>query len=182
MSFLSNKLSMTQTLQILVPYLAVISHVILVLVFIATLFRHSWRKRIFSFVGRHALVLGLMVALGAVMGSLFYSEVVGYEACILCWWQRLFLYPNLVLFSVALWKSDRGVFSYSAPLALCASIVALYHSYVYWGGESLLPCTALGGACSKIYVMEFGYITIPSMSLTVALYFLLLWWINRLYK
>lgn len=173
---------MTQTLQAIVPYLVVLSHIVLGLVFLATIFRHSWGKKIFSFVGSHALIIGLLVALGAVMGSLFYSEVVGYEACVLCWWQRLFLYPNLVLFAVALWKSDRSVFLYSAPLALLAGVVALYHSYVYWGGESLLPCTSLGGACSKIYVMEFGYITIPSMSLTVALYFLLLWWINKLNK
>jgi disulfide bond formation protein DsbB len=172
---------MTAAIQTTVPYLVAASHVLLALLFLAILARKGWGKRIFHVLASGALAWGLLVALAAVSGSLFYSEIVGFEPCVLCWWQRVFIYPQLALFAVALWKRDKGVFAYSATLAALAGIVALYHSYVYWGGASLLPCTAMGGACSKIYVYAFGYITIPSMSLTVALYFLLLAWVNRLH-
>lgn len=172
---------MISTIQSILPYGVVISHALLIILFLAVIFRKSWGKDIVNFVGRNAIITGLILALSAVMGSLFYSELVGYPPCVLCWWQRLFIYPQVLLFGIALWKRDRGVFAYSTALALMAGLLALYHSYVYWGGESLLPCTALGGACSKIYVMEFGYITIPTMSLTIVLYLFLLAWINRIY-
>ena len=162
---------MANAIQTLVPFLVVASHVLLV----AIIFNQSFR----AFINKNILLFGLLITLGAVAGSLFYSEVVGFEACLLCWWQRLFLYPQAALFFVAYLKNDRSVFSYSVPLSTLAGIIALYHSYVYWGGESILSCTSLGGACSKIYVYAFGYITIPAMSLTVALYLLLLAWINK---
>lgn len=173
---------MISTIQTFLPYGVVISHALIIILFLAILFRNSWGRDIVNYVGKHAIVIGFLVALSAIGGSLFYSELVGFPPCVLCWWQRVFLYPQVLLFAVALWKRDRGVFAYSTALATFAGILALYHSYVYWGGESLLPCTALGGACSKIYVMEFGYITIPTMSLTIVLYLLLLAWINRLYR
>jgi disulfide bond formation protein DsbB len=172
---------MISLLTTITPYLVVVSHGLLVVIILAVLARKSWGRAVFLFVGRHSLVLGFLISLAAVVGSLFYSEIVGFPPCVLCWWQRLFLYPQAVLFALALWKKDLGVFLYSGTLAVFAGIVALYHSYVYWGGKSLLPCTALGGACDKIYVMEFGYITIPTMSLTIVVYLLLLAWINRLY-
>lgn len=173
---------MTEVIKTVLPFAGVLSHALLLFLFIAVLARNSWGRGTVSFIGKRAIIFGFIVSLAAISGSLFYSEVVGYEACVLCWWQRAFLYPQVVLFAAALWAKDKSVFLYSAPMALIAGAIALYHSYVYMGGKSLLPCAALGGACSKIYVMEFGYITIPSMSLTVALYLLVLAWINHLYR
>lgn len=173
---------MIEITKTILPLAGITSHVLLGLLLAAVLFRRSWGRKIFSFVGKNAIFLGFLVSLAAVGGSLFYSEVVGFEACALCWWQRVFIYPQAVLFAVALWAKEKSVFLYSVPLSILAGIVALYHSYVYVGGTSILSCTALGGACSKVYVMEFGYITIPSLSLTIVLYLLLLAWVNRLYK
>jgi len=166
----------------ILPYLVLISHVILAFLFVAVIFRRSWGGVVVNFVGRSSLALSVLVTLGLVLGSLFYSEVVGYEACVLCWWQRVLLYPQLLLFIVAWWKKDAGIFVYTVGLTAIASVIALYQSYANWGGASLLPCTAEGGACSKVYVMEFGYITIPAMALTAILYLLLITWINRIYR
>lgn len=173
---------MIQTIQTFLPYAVVLSHVVLAMAFFAVLGRRNWGKNIFTFLGRYAILISFLVSLAAVIGSLFYSEIVGFEACVLCWWQRVFLYPQVVLFAVALKMKNHAVFAYSAPLAVFAGVVALYQSYVYMGGTSVLPCTALGGACSKIFVMEFGYVTIPSMSLTIVLYLLFFAWVNRLYQ
>jgi len=146
------------------------------------IFRDSFGRGAVNFIGKHALVLGFLISLAAIAGSLFYSEVIGYEACVLCWWQRVFLYPQLVLFAIASWKDERSVFAYSVVLSALAGVIAAYQTYVYMGGASLLPCTAAEGACSKIYVKEFGYITIPVMSLTLVLYYFLLAWINKIYR
>lgn len=174
---------MIEAIKLFLPYLALFSHALLAFLILSVVFRKSWGRKTAAFLNRRALLLGFLMSIAAVAGSLFYSEVIGFEACVLCWWQRVFLYPQAVLFGVAIWrKGDRSVFAYSTPMVVLAGILALYQSWVYWGGASLLPCTAAEGSCSKIYVKEFGYITIPVMSLTVVLYFLLLAWVNRIHR
>lgn len=170
------------TFQSILPIATLISHIIFILVIFSLIFRKSWGNGIARWVGENAILLAFLVSLGAIMGSLFYSEFVGYEPCKLCWWQRTFIYPQAILFGVALWKKKTDVFLYAVPLLILSALIALYHEYIYMGGTSILPCTALGGACAKIYVLEFGYITIPMMSLTVALSLLLLAFAHKVYQ
>lgn len=167
---------MVSTIQALLPYLVVASDIAMVILFVSLILKNSFAR----WVGKHAVIFGFLAALAAVSGSLFYSNVVGFEPCVLCWWQRLFIYPQLILFLTALKFKDRSVFRYAWRLSFLAAVVAIYHQYVYMGGQSILPCTALGGACSKIYVMAFGYITIPMMSLTISLSILLFAWANHI--
>lgn len=161
---------------------AVISHALLVVFVLAVISRDSWGKSLFNFLGKNAVPLGLLVSLSAVVGSLLYSQILGYEPCSLCWWQRVFVYPTVILFGAALLKKDHNVFHYVIPLISIAAIIALYHSYTQLGGASILPCTAEGGACSKVFVKEYGYVTIPLMSLTVIVYVMFLGWVSRLHK
>src|SRR3989338_7191437 len=165
---------MVENINFFLPYLALFSHVVLVVLFLALVFRRSWGAEPQMFIGKHATLLAFLVSLAAVIGSLFYSEIIGFEPCVLCWWQRVFLYPLVIIFGMAIWKKAPRAFLYAVPLTLLGALVASYHSYVSLGGASLLPCTAVGEACSKVYVMAFGYVTLPFMGLTVALYILLL--------
>ncbi len=169
-------------IQNLIPYGILASHVLFVLILLTLIFRLPLGRTIVSFVGKHAILLAFLVSLASISGSLFYSELVGFEPCLLCWWQRVFLYPQVLIFGAALWYKKTDVFLYSVPLVSLSAILSFYHQYVYMGGESVLPCTALGGACLKNYVMEFGYITIPMMSFTAAAFLLLLAWIHRKYE
>lgn len=172
---------MISTIQTFLPYGILASHIVFVVLLIALISRNSWGRRLADFIGQYSILLAFLVSLGAISGSLFYSELVGFEPCVLCWWQRVFIYPQVILFAVALWKRKNDVFAYAVPMVLISGVLGLYQSYVYMGGTSILPCTALDGACSKVYVMEFGYITIPSMSLTVSLYILLIAWAHKIY-
>jgi disulfide bond formation protein DsbB len=165
----------------ILSYGTLFSHIVLVFIVLAFLFRKSWGATTVYFVGKHAIFFGLIVALTAILGSLTYSEIVGYEPCLLCWWQRVFIYPSFVLFLVALNTKDRNVFNYVLPLSILSGIIGLYQSYVNLGGNSILPCTAEGSACSKVYVLEFGYITIPMMSLTIAIYLIVISLIGKYY-
>jgi hypothetical protein len=58
-------------------------------------------------------------------------------------------------------------------------LISFYQTYSNWTGTSLLPCTASGGECSRIYVLDFGYITIPFMALSVFVYMLV---VSFIYK
>ncbi|MEK7180204.1 MAG: disulfide bond formation protein B [Patescibacteria group bacterium] len=136
-------------------------------------------KKVFSFLGHYALHAGTLISFGALAGSLLFSNAIGFVPCELCWVQRIFIYPQALLFAIALYKKDEAVVDYSLALSSLGLIVALYHSYIQWGGGSLIPCTAEGAECSKIFFMEFGYITIPVMSLTAFAYLLLLMFIRK---
>ncbi len=168
---------MTTTIQSVLPFLVVLSHIGLLVLLVSLLLKNS----LALWVGKHAVVVGLLTALAAVLGSLFYSNMVGFPPCYLCWWQRVAIYPLLVLFVVAIRNGGRDVFKYVLPLSVIGLVLSVYHSYVQWGGTPLIPCDATA-SCSKLYVYAFGYITIPTMSLTIALAMILVWWANKQYE
>ncbi len=149
-----------------------LAHFLFVFCIFAFIYRKSWGHPLIKFVHKYALWLGFGVSMVAIVGSLLYSNLIGFEPCTLCWWQRIFIYPQAVLFLVAIMKKDRGIFDYALPMSIAAFIFSLYQSYSNFSGASLLPCTATGGECSRIYVIEYGYITIPLMSLTLVTYLL----------
>lgn len=164
----------------LLTYLTILLQIVFVFLVLAYAFRSSWGKEIIDFVSKQSLRLGLLVTSGAVIGSLLYSNIVGFEPCELCWWQRIFLFPQMIIFLVAIIKKKKGVFSYIVPLSIIGAVISFYHSYIQLGGEtSILPCTAEGAACTKVFVLEYGYITIPTMALTAFLFILLLAFIRR---
>ena len=122
---------------------------------------------ILNFFSRHGLKLAFLVALSSTLITLFYSYYAGYAACDLCWYQRIFMYPQAVLLGLAWWKDDKKIVDYCLPLAWLGTIVALYHTYIYYGGSAFVKCDVSGVSCLKIYVNEFGgLVSIPTMSLT----------------
>lgn len=106
------------------------------------------------------------VAAVATAGSLFFSYVMGFAPCVLCWYQRIFLFPLVVVLAVGLFPVDRGVVRYALPLAVLGWLVAAYHNLVYAGvvPESLQPCTR-GVSCTEEYIELFGVFSIPMLSL-----------------
>ena len=103
----------------------------------------------------------LIVAFSTGM-SLYYSNVLNVPACYLCWLQRSFIYPQVVLFALALYKREVSrIADYSIALSVVGSVFALYQHYIQMAGESPLPCPATGGDCITRFFFEFGYVTFP---------------------
>ena len=107
-----------------------------------------------------------LVALSATAGSLFFSLVMDLVPCVLCWYQRIFLFPLVVVLARALFPLDRGVVRYALPLAALGWLVAAYHNLVYAGvvPEDLQPC-ARGVSCSERYPELPSFLSIPMLSL-----------------
>jgi len=111
-----------------------------------------------------------LIAMSALFGSLFFSEVMGLKPCVLCWWQRVFIYPLAVLFLVGLFsqdnKVDPSVVRYTFPLAVIGLGFAIYHYLVYSGfiPESLQPCSE-DLSCAEINLELMGFVTIPMLSI-----------------
>ncbi len=120
-----------------------------------------------NLVNKYILYLAWIQALTAMMGSLFYSEIMHFTACILCWYQRILMYPLVLIIGVGILRKDKGLPLYVLPLSILGMLIAFYHVLPQKGiiPESIAPCV-LGASCTTKYVGYFGFITIPVMSLT----------------
>jgi disulfide bond formation protein DsbB len=106
------------------------------------------------------------IASVSTLGSLFFSEIMEFAPCALCWYQRVFMFPLVILFLVALFPFDKSIIKYALPLAIAGWGFALYHYLLYSGfiPESIQPCSQ-GVSCSETYLDLFGFLTIPMLSL-----------------
>lgn len=107
-----------------------------------------------------------MLATIATMGSLFFSEVMEIQPCVLCWYQRIFMYPLVAIFLVGLFPFDRKVVWYALPIAVMGWGIAVYHYLLYSGfiPENMQPCSQ-GVSCKEVSLELLGFITIPMLSI-----------------
>jgi len=112
--------------------------------------------------GRH---IALLVACVAMAGSLFFSEVLRWPPCVLCWYQRILMYPLALILAIGILRRDRGLHLYVLPFSLLGACVSLYH-YVLTKTDWLPPpaCTS-GIPCTVDYLNWFGFINIPFLAL-----------------
>ena len=112
------------------------------------------------------LFLCWLLASVSTLGSLFFSYVMGFAPCVLCWYQRIFLFPLVIILAVGLFPFDKSVVKYALPLAIAGWLTALYHTLLYAGiiPESVQPCSQ-GVSCTEEYIDLFGFLTIPMLSL-----------------
>lgn len=116
----------------------------------------------------------------AVGGSLYFSEVLGYIPCNLCWYQRIFMYPQAFLLGLASYRNDKRVIPYLLPLSVIGGCISLYHyaEQKVPGLAKILPCTS-GVPCNKDYIDWLGFITIPFLALIAFVLIAALLWIGR---
>lgn len=128
--------------------------------------RFEWADNVVSWVGKYAFHIGTLVALGGMVASLIYSEVFQLLPCELCWWQRLFLYPLVLILGLAIWKPDRRSALLGMLFSLGGLAVAVYHVVLQFGTTLPIVCDIGSVDCSVINFQIFGYITFPVMSAT----------------
>jgi disulfide bond formation protein DsbB len=109
--------------------------------------------------------IALLAACIATAGSLFMSEVIGWQPCLLCWYQRILMYPLALILSVGLLRRDYGVHLYVLPLSLTGIVVSLYHYLLIKTDIFPAPPCAAGVPCTVDYIDWFGFINIPFLAL-----------------
>ncbi|EFO79182.1 disulfide bond formation protein DsbB [Oscillochloris trichoides DG-6] len=133
--------------------------------------------RIFGHLSRYVALLAAWLALG---GSLFFSEVLGWVPCTLCWYQRILMYPLSLVIAIGILRRDDGLPHYVLPFALPGAGVSLYHYLLIktdWFPPP--PCQA-GVPCTVDYLDLFGFINIPFLALTAFLLIALMMLVSRL--
>lgn len=127
-----------------------------------------------SILNQYGLLIMFAVIALSIAGSLYYSTI-GYAPCVLCWWQRMTIFPQIIVFGVALWAGGftRQLRLVSLILASIGMVIAIWHIGIQssWGLVAGIPCSATGGvSCESVSFRIFGFITIPIMSLVAQLF------------
>lgn len=113
-----------------------------------------------------SLVFGAwLIAAMATLGALFMSEIMGFAPCVLCWWQRIFMFPLVLILAIGMFPFDPKVVRYALPLAVVGLLVAGFQLLLTAGyiPETLTPCRQ-GIPCSTVQVEWLGFVTIPLLS------------------
>lgn len=107
----------------------------------------------------------LLVTVSATI-SVFFSSVLEYEPCVLCWYQRICLFPLIFIFAAGIFPTfDKSVIKYALPLTIVGGLTAFYHTLLYAGiiPENIQPCSK-GVSCTEKYFELFGFVSIPMLS------------------
>ena len=112
-----------------------------------------------------ALPLAWAVAATATAGSLAYSEVAGFIPCKLCWYQRIGMYPLVVILAIAALRRDAGVRWYVLPLAGGGAMISIYHYLIQRFPAGAGFCDE-AAPCTLTWVWKYHYISIPFMALS----------------
>lgn len=119
-----------------------------------------------NFSKKYALYLVFIISLLATLGSFYFSEILGWQACSLCWYQRIVMIPLVFILAIGILFKDTKVYRYVLPLSIIGTLVALFHNLLYWQviPETAVPCLN-GVSCTAKYLQISGFITIPFLSL-----------------
>lgn len=93
---------------------------------------------------KYALYFAWFIALIALFGSLYYGEILRFEPCRLCWYQRIAMFPLAYLLGLAFYKNDQKLALYCLPLVVFGAVVALYQSIL-----QVVPSIKIGAICGE---------------------------------
>jgi hypothetical protein len=113
--------------------LTLVTNIIFILFVLAFAFDKSIRRFVMSYVHKYVLEIIFAVSLGALVFSWWYSNIVNFPPCELCWIQRIFMYPQVLLSFLGILKKDKRIVEYLLPMTIIGGVVALYQSLVHWG-------------------------------------------------
>ncbi len=167
----------------LMGFLIVFTQIGIILGIPSYLFVPKVRQFIERMIGANGIKLAFVVAITAMSGSLYYSNIAGFAPCELCWAQRIFMYPQVLLLGLAIYKKENKIVDYSLLILLVGLLISIYHNYIYYLGITATSCSLDSHtSCITPYVTIFNYISIPVMSLTAYLGVISLLLVSKIYQ
>lgn len=111
-----------------------------------------------------ALPFACAVAVTCTLGSLYMSEIRHFEPCVFCWYQRIGMYPLVVLLGIAALRRDRGIWRYALPIALIGAAISTYHYLHERFPDTVSTSCSLEASCATLWIWEFHFLSIPGMA------------------
>ncbi len=134
--------------------------------------------KIIHFIKINAIYLILIQVTISILGSLYFSDIKGYEPCVLCWYQRICIYSLFPIIIIGLLKKEKKIYHYIIPISILGLIISIYHNLLYTGIIKIEFCSG-GISCTTKYIELFGFISIPFMSLLSFIIIIILALMNR---
>lgn len=111
------------------------------------------------------LIAQLILVMGSILGSLYFSEVMKFPPCQLCWYQRICIYPMAFILLTGLFMKSKEIPYYLLPLSVAGLIIAGYHNLIYYKViQVIVPCNE-SAPCTQEQLNWLGFVTIPLLSL-----------------
>lgn len=119
-----------------------------------------------KFIKDNLLNISWIIALISTAGSLYFSEILYFSPCVLCWYQRIAMYPLVIILAVGIIKKDKNIHYYVLPISIIGAVFAFYQNLLYYNflAVNLAPCVS-GISCTTRYLHLFGFMDIPLLSL-----------------
>lgn len=113
----------------------------------------------------YSLYIAWFTALVGTISSLIGSEVFHIVPCVLCWYQRILLYPLVIIIAVGILRKDKKMYQYVLPFTIPGMAIAFYHHLLQVKviPETMAPCVQ-GISCATVNFLWFGFITFPLLS------------------
>lgn len=124
-------------------------------------------KKIINTLSSESVFIGMIIGVASMLGSLYYSDIANFEACKLCWYQRIAIYPAAIFFTYGYIKKEETFKKFSKILLYPALLISLLHNYLYFFDNSNSTFCDINVSCTTKYFEVFGFSTIPLMSLFV---------------
>lgn len=142
---------------------------ILWVMYLATCLYNKKTSRLLNFISDYILPFGFAITGVGMIMSLYYSEVLGIIPCVLCWYQRIFMYSQVFLFGYAWYRKDRNILPYTLLLSIVGFVIAVYHHALQIGYDIYKPCSTSPFAvdCAKPTFIEFGFVTFPFLAIVL---------------
>jgi disulfide bond formation protein DsbB len=112
-----------------------------------------------------ALVAAWIAAFLATAGSLYFSEMAHYTPCTLCWYQRIAMYPLVLILGIAAWRRDLSMRVYAIALAAVGAGISAYHYLLEWFPSLDTGACTMGIPCTQVWFRQFGFISLPLLAL-----------------
>ncbi len=140
------------------------------------------KTSIMEFLGENALYLALIQAIVATLGSLYFSNILHYPPCVLCWYQRIGMFPLFATLIIGILLRDKNTHFFVLPAALFGWVISVYHNLLYYKiiPDDLAPCST-GVSCTTKFIEYFGFVTIPFLSFVAFTVIIVLMLIRKKY-
>ena len=126
----------------------------------------SWAQNTLMAFSPFARPLATAVATTCMLGSLYFSEIVNYKPCRLCWFQRFMMYPLAIILIITLIRRTKSIWKFTVPLALIGGTISAYHWFLERFPNLDAGVCDVKVPCEFVWFEHFGFVTLPFMAFT----------------
>lgn len=159
-----------EELETIFSFLTVVSNILIIFFLVTFLFFR--KSKLNMFFKEYSLEVAFIISFFATSGSLIFSDILNFEPCTLCWYQRIFMFTIPLMLFFAIHRKENNIWFYSFVFSIIWGGIAFYQYLMQFFNAPIVCSPDSWVSCSDIVSLWYWYVTIPLMSLSA---FILIW-------